>query len=40
MLVVTQKVSLKELLMMAQQSFGDLVKAVVDVEKENNGYRC
>lgn len=34
MLIVTQKVSLKELLMMAEQSFGDLVKAVVDVEKE------
>lgn len=34
MFIVQEKISLDELKTMAQQGFGDLVKAVVDVEKE------
>ncbi len=34
MKIVNQKVSIKELKKMAEQMFGNLVKAVVDIEKE------
>ncbi|MGD9154597.1 MAG: DUF5674 family protein [Bacillota bacterium] len=34
MFIVKEKIPLNELMTMAQRTFGDLVKAVVDVEKE------
>lgn len=34
MLLVEDQITLKDLANMAQKSFGDLVKAVVDIEKE------
>lgn len=34
MKIIEQQITLKELEQMAEQTFGDLIKAVVDVEKE------